>query len=119
NGADQQAKDQRGDQCGRSATRKYQHDNRKDREPKSDRRCHAVLVDARELKIALWPALLQLESARLIAHDLQIGHGFRMMSLQGERAFVIQNRVAKITDPKISIAEIVKESCAQLSCTNQ
>src|SRR5206468_495691 len=117
--ADQQAKDQGGNQRGRSATRKDQHDNRKRCEPKSDDRSDAVLIDARKLQVALWPALLQLERVRLVTGDLQIGRSFRMMSLQGERAFVIQNRAAKIARPEISIAEIVKQSCAPLCCTNE
>src|SRR4029450_7175218 len=119
NGTDQQAKNQGCDHRDLSATRKYQHHNCKSCEPKSDCCCDAVLIDTRKLQVTLRPALPQLESARLLTRDLQIGRGFRMMLLQGERAFVIQNRAAKIVRPEISIAEIVKQSGAQLSCTNE
>src|SRR4029077_1328224 len=118
-GADEQAKDQGRNKRGRSATRKDQYHNRKHCEPKSDGRCDAVLIDARKLQVPLWPALLQLKRAGFVTGDLQIGRSFRMMSLQGERPLIIQDRVAKIACPEISVAEIVKQICAPLSCTNE
>ena len=67
-----------------------------------------VLIDARKLQVALSPALLQLKRVRLVTGDLQIGRGFRMMSLQGERPLIIQDRAPKIACPEISVAKIVK-----------
>src|SRR5215211_6125628 len=106
---DQQAKGQGNKERGRSATRKDQHGNRKRCQPKSDCRRDAVLIDASKLQVALWPALLQLKRVRLVTGDLQIGSGFRMMSLQGERPLIIQDRAPKFACPEISVAKVVKQ----------
>src|SRR5260370_13163327 len=89
--------------------------NAKHPEPEGDRRHDAVWIEAPKLEITLRPAWLHLQCACLISHDAQIRVRFRMMSIQRECAFVIQNRVPEISHPEVSVAEIVKQICAPFS----
>ena len=56
---------------------------------------------------------------RFVARDLQIGRGLGMMRLQGERAFVIQNRASKIARAEVGVAEIIKHIRTPLPGANQ
>src|ERR1043166_311722 len=42
-----------------------------------------------------------------------------MMIVQGEGAFVIQNRTAKIVCAKIRVSQVVKQICVPLTCANE
>src|SRR5262249_4568340 len=118
-GGNQQEKEHPGHQRGGFARGENQDDNTKQCEPSSNGCRDRVLVHAGKLQIPIPPALRQLKRARLVTRDLQIGRGFRMMSLQGERSLVIQNRTAKIASPEISIAQIIKQICAPLPRPNE
>src|SRR4029453_5086407 len=82
---------------------------------KGNRSCDDVLINARDLQIPFRPALLHLESTRLVTCYLQIGGCFGMMSFQREPPLIIQDCSSKIARAKISIANIVKNVCAPLS----
>ena len=60
-------------------------------------------------------AAFQFQRTRFVPHESQVRFRFRMMRLKGERAFVIQNRVAEIACAKMRVAQIVKNRGARLA----
>ena len=61
----------------------------------------------------------QLESARLIAHELQICLGLGMMRIEGKSPFVIENGARTIAAAIPGVAEIVEERWVRFSSADE
>src|SRR5262249_29833677 len=75
--------------------------------------------DARELDVTLQFGRLQLQRTGFVACNLQVSRCFRMVTVQGKGALVLQNRAAKITAAKISVSTIVRQICVPLTCATR
>src|SRR6187200_334545 len=87
--------------------------------PESDRREPGILVAGEETEMRLRPACCQLESTRLVAHQLQIGACFGLIRVEGECALVVEDGAAEIAAPEVSVAQIVEQGWIPVSTLDE
>src|ERR1017187_2965321 len=104
---------QRDESC-RTPAQKEETRGAKEHEPERNGCSDGILGGSSGLDVTLDPISLQLQGARFITHQNQIRRGFRMMWIERERAFVVQDCLAKISEPEPRIAQIVEQICAPL-----
>ena len=85
------------------------------RAPECSRREPGVLRRGEEGEMLFRPAFCQLEGARLIAHETEIGLRFGLGGLEREGAFVVENGVSEILGPEIGVPEIVEDARAPVA----
>ena len=66
------------------------------------------------LDVTIEPLSLQLQGARFIPHKNQICGGFWMMRVERDRAFVVQDSLAEISETEPRVAQIIEHICAPL-----
>ena len=71
-------------------------------------------VEVATLRYSARASSFQLEGARFVPHEAQIRRRLRMTRIQRERALVIQDRFAEISEPKPGVAQVVKQVRAPL-----
>ena len=56
------------------------------------------------------PTGFQLQRARLVADQLQVGARFGLCRIESQRTFIIQNGATEIAGPEIRVTQIVKQT---------
>src|SRR4029077_5392464 len=85
------------------------------RTPEGESREPGVLVGREEIEALFGPGRRQLKRSPPVARQLQIGTRFGLAGIQGERAFIIQNRMAEIISAEISVSKVIKKPWIPLS----